>query len=126
MTWSRSEESPDAPITCEKSGINLSNKDNRSPGRALEELEQALHWTIEDLDRVPGFKVLFNDKRVLMEIEPIEGGSDDERKYALRYRDQSLSLGERQVFEDLIRARSRDQVVSTEKRGARGRRARAA
>ena len=54
-------------------------------------------------------------------IEPTEGGPDDERKYALRYRDQSLSLGERQVFEDLIEQDHGIKVVSTEKRGARGR-----
>ena len=59
-------------------------------------------------------------------FEPIEGGSADERKYALRYRDQSLSLGERQVFEDLIEQDHGIKVASTEKRGARGRRARAA
>jgi hypothetical protein len=106
--------------------LDLSNKDNVSLGRALEELEQALRWTIDDLDRIPGFKVVFNDKRVPMEIEPIEGGSADERKYALRYRDQSLSLGERQVFEKLIEQDHGIKVVSTEKRGARGRRTRAA
>jgi hypothetical protein len=106
--------------------LELSNKDNLSLGRALEELEQALRWTIEDLDRIPGFKLLFNDKRVPMEIEPIEAGSDGEHKYALRYRDQSLSLGERQVFEDLIEQDHGIKVVSTEKRGARGRRAQSA
>jgi hypothetical protein len=103
--------------------LNLSNKENLSLGRALEELEQALRWTIDDLDRIPGFKVLFSDKRVSMEIEPLENASAEERKYALRYRDQSLSLGERQAFEDLIERDHGIKVVSTTKRGARGRKA---
>jgi hypothetical protein len=106
--------------------LHLSNKDDLSIGRALEELEQALNWTIEDLDRIPGFKVLFRDKRVAMEIEPVEAGSADDRKYALRYRDQSLSLSERRVFEELIEQDHGIKVVSTEKRGARGREARPA
>jgi hypothetical protein len=106
--------------------LHLSNRDNLSLGRALKELEQALRWPIEDLDRIPGFKVLFNGKRVAMEIEPIEDGPDDERKYVLRYRDQSLTLGERQVFENLIEQDHGIKIVSTEKRGARGRRTRAA
>lgn len=106
--------------------LHLSNKDDLSIGRALEELEQALNWTIEDLDRIPGFKVLYNDKRVAMEIEPVEAGSADDRKYALRYRDQSLSLSERRVFEELIEQDHGIKVVSTEKRGARGREARPA
>jgi hypothetical protein len=99
----------------------LSNRDNLSIARALKELAQALHWTMEDLDRIRGFKVLFNDKRVPMEIEPIDDGPDDERTYVLRYRDQSLTLRERQVFENLIEQDHGIKVVSTEKRGARGR-----
>jgi hypothetical protein len=106
--------------------LDLSNKENDSLGRALEQLEQALRWTIDDLDRIPGFKVRFNDKRVAMEIEPLANGSADERKYALRYRDQSLGLGERQVFEDLIEQDHGIKIVSTEKRGARGRTTKAA
>jgi hypothetical protein len=106
--------------------LHLSNKDDLSIGRALEELEQALNWTIEDLDRIPGFKVLFRDKRVAMEIEPVEAGPADDRKYVLRYRDQSLSLSERRVFEELIEQDHGIKVVSTEKRGARGREARPA
>jgi hypothetical protein len=104
----------------------LSNKGDLSLGRALGELEQALHWTMDDLDRIPGFKMLFNDKRVSMEIERIEDGPDDERKYVLRYRDQSLTLNERLGFEELIEQNHGIKVVSTEKRGARGRRTRAA
>ena len=106
--------------------LDLSSKENLSLGRALEELEQALSWTIDELDRIPGFKVLFNDKRVPMEIEPLENESAEDRIYVLRYRDQSLSLGERQVFEDLIEQDHGIKVVSTEKRGARSRKARAA
>ena len=106
--------------------LDLSNKENDSLGRALQELEQALRWSIDDLDRIPGFKVLFNDKRVAMEIEPLDNGSADERKYALRYRDQLLGLRERQVFEELIEQDHGIKVVSTEKRGARGHRTRAA
>jgi hypothetical protein len=106
--------------------LDLSNKENDSLGPALQELEQALRWTIDDLNRIPGFKVLFNDKRVPMEIEPLEDGLVEERLYALRYRDQSLGLGERQTFEDLIEQDHGIKVVSTEKRGARGRRTKAA
>lgn len=95
-------------------------------GVGLSELERGLSWTIDDLGCIPIFKVLFNDKRVAMEIEPLENGSAGERTYAIRYRDQSLGLGERQVFEDLIEQDHGIKVVSTEKRGARGRRARAA
>ena len=106
--------------------IAINSSDNSAIGVGLSELERGLSWTIDDLDRIPSFKVLFNDKRVAMEIEPLENGSAGERSYALRYRDQSLGLGERQVFEDLIEQDHGIKVVSTEKRGARGRRARAA
>ena len=44
-----------------------------------------------------------------MKIEPIGNGLSDERTFVLRYRDQSLTLGERQVFEALIEAGSRHQ-----------------
>jgi hypothetical protein len=106
--------------------VDLSNKENDSLGRALEELEQALRWPIDDLDRIPGFKVLFNGKRVAMEIDPLDNEPADERKYALRYRDQSLGLRERQMFEELIEQDHGIKIVSTEKRGARGRRTKAA
>jgi hypothetical protein len=106
--------------------IAINSSDNSAIGVGLSELERGLSWTIDDLGRILSFKVLFNDKRVAMEIEPLENGSAGERSYALRYRDQSLGLGERQVFEDLIEQDHGIKVVSTEKRGARGRRARAA
>jgi hypothetical protein len=105
--------------------MDLSNHSNLSLGPALAQLERALEWTINDLDRLPGFKVLFNEKRVPMEIEPL-GGLDEDRKYVLRYRDKSLPLRERPVFEALIEQDHGIKVVATEKRGARGRRARAA
>ena len=89
--------------------IAINSSDNSAIGIGLSELERGLSWTIDDLDRIPSFKVLFNDKRVAMEIEPLEDGSAGERSYALRYRDQSLGLGERQVFEDLIEQDHRDQ-----------------
>lgn len=99
----------------------MNKKDNLSIGPALTQLEQALKWTIEDISRVPRLKVLFNDKRVSMEIEPIGNGLSEQRTFVLRYRDQSLTLGERQVFEALIEQDHGIKVVSTEKRGARTR-----
>ncbi|MBK8211651.1 MAG: hypothetical protein IPK78_18550 [Rhodospirillales bacterium] len=99
--------------------IDISNKDNLSIGPALAQLEQAFKWTLDDVSRIPRLKVLFNDKRVSMEIEPIGNGLSDERTFVLRYRDQSLTLGERQVFEELIERDHGIKVVSTEKHGAR-------
>jgi len=104
----------------------INSPDNTSIGVGLSELERALSWTIDDLDRIARLKVRFSEKRIPMEIEPLENGPGDERKYALRYRDQSLSLRERQAFEDLIEQDHGIKVVTTEKRGARGRRTRAA
>lgn len=104
----------------------INSPDNTSIGVGLSELERALSWTIDDLDRIARLKVRFSEKRVPMEIEPLENGPRDERKYALRYRDQSLSLRERQAFEDLIEQDHGVKVVTTEKRGARGRRTRVA
>jgi hypothetical protein len=101
--------------------IDISNKGNLSIGPALAQLEQAFKWTLDDVSRIPRLKVLFNDKRVSMEIEPIGNGLSDERTFILRYRDQSLTLGERQVFEALIERDHGIKVVSTEKRGARTR-----
>lgn len=43
------------------------------------------------------------------------------RMYVLRYRDQTLSLEERAAFEDRMEQEHGINVVSTEKRGARGR-----
>lgn len=105
--------------------MDLSNRSNLSLGPALAQLERALAWTINDVDFLPSFKILFNQKRVPMEIEPL-GGSGEDRKYVLRYRDKSLPLDERPVFEALIEQDHGIKVVPTEKRGARGRRARAA
>jgi hypothetical protein len=101
--------------------LQLSNPDNLSVGPAIAQLEQALSWTVGDLDRIPRFKVLFNEKRVLMVVEPLEGEPAEERKYVLRYGDQPLSLVERQAFEELIENEHGLRVVSTEKRGARRR-----
>lgn len=101
--------------------IDISNKDNLSIGPALAQLAQAFKWRMDDVRRIPRLKVLFNDKRVSMEIEPVGNGLSDERTFVLRYRDQSLTLGERQVFEALIEQDHGIKVVSTEKRGARTR-----
>lgn len=101
--------------------IDISNKDNLSIGPALAQMEQAFSWTLDDVGRIPRFKVLFNDKRVSMEIDLIGNGRSEERTFVLRYRDQSLTLGERQVFETLIEQDHGIKVVSTEKRGARAR-----
>lgn len=101
--------------------IDLNSEQNLSIGPALAQLEQAFKWTLDDVNRIPRFKVLFNDKRVSMEIEPIGNGLSDERTFVLRYRDQSLTLGERQIFEALIEQDYGIKVVSTEKRGARTR-----
>lgn len=101
--------------------IDISNKGNLSIGPALAQLEQAFKWTLDDVSRIPRLKVLFNDKRVSMEIDPVGNGLSDQRTFVLRYRDQSLTLGERQVFEALIEQDHGIKVVSTEKRGARTR-----
>ena len=101
--------------------IDITNKDNLSIGPALAQMEQAFRWTLDDVGRIPRFKVLFNDKRVSMEIDLIGNGLSEERTFVLRYRDQSLTLGERQVFETLIEQDHGIKVVSTEKRGARAR-----
>lgn len=101
--------------------MSISNGDNLSIGPALGEFEQAFRWSINDLDRIPRFKILFCDKRLSMEIEPIEDTAT-EKRYVLRYRDQTLSLGERQIFETRMEQEHGIKVVSTEKSGARHRR----
>lgn len=99
----------------------LKNGDDLSIGPALGQLEQVLNWTIDDLDRIPRFKILFAGKRVAMELEPIEDGAEAGRMFVLRYRDQTLSLEERAAFEERMEHEHGIKVVSTEKRGARGR-----
>ncbi len=101
--------------------VNLSVEDDVSLGPALAQLEQVLSWTIDDVNRISRLKLLFNDKRLAMKIEPIGDGLADDRIYVVRYRGQSLSLNERQEFEDLIERDHGIKVVSTEKYGARNR-----
>ena len=102
-------------------GFRLTNDNHLPIGRAVGELERALKWRMSDLDRLPGFKVSFNDHRVLMKIERLDHDADDEL-YVLRYRDQSLSLGDRKAFEQLMAQEYGIKVVSTEKRGTRSQR----
>jgi hypothetical protein len=101
--------------------LHLKNDDGLPIGAALAQLEQALHWTIDDLDRIPRFKILFAGKRLAMEIERVEDNAGPARMYVLRYRDQTLSLEERQIFEGRMEQEHGIKVVSTEKRGARSR-----
>ena len=100
--------------------LDLSDPENRSIGPAINQLEDALSWTLDDVDRVPRLKVWFNKKRVALEIEPLGAGTVEDRRYVVRYRDQTLSLGERPVFERLMEHDHGIKIVSTEKRGARG------
>jgi hypothetical protein len=102
--------------------LTINNSDNKSIGPGLMELERALGRRIDDLDRIARFKVLFNDKRVAMKMEALEHRAADERMYVLRYRDQTLTLGERESFEQLIEHEHGIKIVSTEKRGTRSRR----
>ena len=99
----------------------LKNDDGLSIGPALAQIEQALSWTIDDLDRIPRFKILFAGKRLAMELERLEDNAVPDRMYVLRYRDQTLSLEERKTFEDRMEQEHGIRVVSTEKRGARSR-----
>lgn len=99
----------------------LKNDDGLPIGAALAQLEQALSWTIDDLDRIPRFKILFAGKRLAMELERLEENAGPDRMYVLRYRDQTLSLEERKTFEDRMEQEHGIRVVSTEKRGARSR-----
>ena len=101
--------------------LHLKNDDSLPIGAALAQLEQALHWTIDDLDRIPRFKILFAGKRLAMEIERVDDNAGPARMYVLRYRDQTLSLKERQIFEGRMEQEHGIKVVSTEKRGARSR-----
>ncbi|MGE5946501.1 MAG: hypothetical protein ACM35F_07385, partial [Betaproteobacteria bacterium] len=99
----------------------LKNDDGLPIGAALAQIEQALSWTIDDLDRIPRFKILFARKRLAMELEGLEDNAGPDRMYILRYRDQTLSLEERKTFEDRMEQEHGIRVVSTEKRGARSR-----
>lgn len=101
--------------------LDLSAQDEVSLGPALAQLEQALRWTIDDIDHIPRFKMLFNGKRPAMKIEPLGNGLADDRTYVVRYRDKSLNLRERQAFEELMEQDHGIKIVSTEKRGARHR-----
>lgn len=101
--------------------LKIFNSENLSAGPAIGQLEKALSCTVGDFDRIPRFKVLFNEKRVAMVVERAEGEPAEERRYILRYGDQPLSLIERQAFEELIENDHGLRVVSTEKRGARRR-----
>ncbi len=103
--------------------LDVSNQDGVSIGQAITELQQAFSWSIDDIDRVPRFKALFNKKRVALKVEPIGPRASEDRRYVVRYRDQTLSLGERPLFERLIEQDHGIKIVSTEKRGARGRNA---
>ena len=102
--------------------LKLTHDNTMSIGRALQELETAWHWTVDDLQRIPRFKVLFNDHRVSMKIERADVDANEDL-YVLRYRDQSLSLSGRKAFEQLMAQEYGIKVVSTEKRGTRSRRA---
>lgn len=99
----------------------LKNDDGLPIGAALAQIEQALSWTIDDLDRIPRFKILFARKRLAMELERLEDNAGPDRMYILRYRDQTLSLEERKTFEDRMEQEHGIRVVSTEKRGAHSR-----
>jgi hypothetical protein len=99
----------------------LKNDDGLPIGAALAQIEQALSWTIDDLDRIPRFKILFAGKRLAMELERLEDNAGPDRMYVLRYRDQTLSLEERKTFEERMEQEHGIRVVSTEKRGARSR-----
>ena len=101
--------------------ILLKNDDGLSIGAALAQFEQALSWTIDDLDRIPRFKILFAGKRLALELEPAECNVAADKMYVLRYRDQTLSLEERKTFEDRMEQEHGIKVVSTEKRGSRSR-----
>lgn len=92
-----------------------------SIGPALRELERALDWTIDDLAPVRSFKVLYKKKRIPIEVERLDIHADGRGDYVLRYRDQALSLGERRDFEELFEHQYGIKILSTEKRGARGR-----
>jgi hypothetical protein len=99
----------------------LKSDEDLSIGAALAQLERALGWTIDDLDRITRFKILFAGKRLALVLERAEGAGVPDKKYVLRYRDQTLSLGERKMFEERMEQEHGIKVVSTEKRGARTR-----
>lgn len=101
--------------------LSIANRGEVSIGPALRELERALNWTIDDLAPVRSFKVLYNNKRVAIEVERLDDHGTSRGNYVLRYRDQSLSLGERKGFEELFEHQYGIKILSTEKRGARGR-----
>jgi hypothetical protein len=99
--------------------LHLKNDDGLPIGTALGQLEQALSWKIDDLDCIPRFKILFAGKRLAIEIEPLQHEAGRDRMYVLRYRDQTLNLEERKIFEARMEQEHGIKVVSTEKRGAR-------
>lgn len=103
--------------------LDLSDPQDRSIGRAINQLEVAFGWSVDNVDRVPRLKVWFNKKRVALEIEAASSGTGEDRRYVVRYRDQTLSLTERPIFEHLMQHDHGIKIVSTEKRGARGRHA---
>ena len=103
--------------------LDLSDPDNGSIGPAINQLEEAFGWNLDEVDRVPRLKVFFNKKRVGLEIEALGAGAGEDRRYVVRYRDQTLSLAERPMFEHLMQHDHGIKIVSTEKRGARGRHA---
>jgi hypothetical protein len=99
--------------------LHLKNDDGLPIGTALAQLEQALSWKIDALECIPRFKILFAGKRLAMEIEPLQHEAGRDRMYVLRYRDQTLNLEERKMFEARMEQEHGIKVVSTEKRGAR-------
>lgn len=101
--------------------LSIANRGEVSIGPAVRELERALKWTIDDLAPVSSFKVLYNKKRVLIEVERLDNHGPDRGNYVLRYRDQTLSLEGRRVFEELFEHQFGIKILSTEKRGGRGR-----
>ena len=101
--------------------LSIANRGEVSIGPALRELERALDWTIDDLARVSSFKVLYNKKRVSIQVEKLDNHGPDKGNYVLRYRDQVLLLAERSDFEELFEHQFGIKILSTEKRGASGR-----
>ena len=101
--------------------LSIANRGEVSIGPAIRELELALDWTIDDLARVSSFKVLYNKKRVPIQVEQLDNHGPDRGNYVLRYRDQVLLLAERRDFEELFEHQYGIKILSTEKRGASGR-----
>ena len=94
--------------------LEIDHPANASIHAAIQQFGKAVGSLLADVGCIKHIKVLYQDKRVSLIVEPVKNAKD---AYVIRYTDQRLNATERRKLEAMMEEIYAIPIVSTEKRG---------